>query len=100
MHSGSMTCRFSLATVRISDREPRHPFLYALPFNGSSRLSERGVHGAAAPQGAREMKFLRRILSDRDSTCMATTMERRRFAAAMPGQIGAVKAARLGHSLA
>lgn len=41
-----------------------------------------------------------RIFADRGATNLTTAMERKRLAATMPGQTGAVAAARLGHTLA
>lgn len=64
----------------------------------------RGVDG----QGCRlaiepmeiEMRLIGYIFARRGAANITTVMERRRLAASMPGQTGAVSAARLGHTLA
>jgi hypothetical protein len=42
------------------------------------------------------MKLLSRLFARRNETNVATALERQRFAKSMPGQAGAVAAARLG----
>ncbi len=45
------------------------------------------------------MKFFARFFAFSATTNLTTAIERKRFAETMPGQTGAVKAARLGHTI-
>ena len=45
------------------------------------------------------MKLLSRLFSRRTETNLTTALERQRFSRTMPGQVGAVAAARLGVSV-
>ena len=52
---------------------------------------------AVSQHGATPMKFFARIFARRPSN-LTTALERQRLQRTMPGQTGAVAAARLGHS--
>ncbi len=66
---------------------------------GNTRRPTPMREGRAVPQhGETPMKFFARMFARRPSN-LTTALERQRLQRTMPGQTGALAAARLGHSL-